>query len=190
MELNDEILIRAPREAVFAALTDAEILQASIPGCEELEALSDTEFSATVSAKVGPLKTRFKGQARMDDIVAPESYSLSGEGRGGPAGHAKVRASVKLAEQGPATRLSYDVNADIGGKLAQLGGALVQSTAKKLAQEFFNNLENAIGVDAEADGDVEASNSGEGAAPAQVVPPAVVWIAAAIVLALAAAWII
>ena len=144
MELKNEISINAPRERVFSALNDADILKQAIPGCEEIEAVSETQFTATVSAKVGPLKARFKGQVTLDDIVPPESYTLKGEGRGGPAGHAKVQAKVRLLEQGDATLLQYEVKADIGGKLAQLGGQLVQNTAQKLAAEFFKNFENVL----------------------------------------------
>lgn len=144
MELKNEISIKAPRERVFSALNDADILKQAIPGCEEIEAVSATQFTATVSAKVGPLKARFKGQVTLDDIVPPESYTLKGEGRGGPAGHAKVAAKVRLLEQGDTTLLQYEVKADIGGKLAQLGGQLVQNTAQKLAAEFFKNFENVL----------------------------------------------
>jgi uncharacterized protein len=145
MELHDQIHINAPRERVFAALNDIDILRQAIPGCEAIEAVSPTEFAATVSAKIGPLKARFNGQVSLTDIVPNESYTLAGEGRGGPAGHAKVRSNVKL-EDAPAgtTILHYDVKADIGGKLAQLGGALVQKTAEKLSAEFFRAFEKLV----------------------------------------------
>jgi uncharacterized protein len=146
MELKDEIRINAPRAKVFSALNDPEILRQAIPGCEELAALSPTEFTATVAAKVGPLSTRFKGAVTLADIRAPESYTLSGEGKGGPAGFAKVRAQVHLAEDGATTVLSYSVKADIGGKLGQLGGSLVDRTAQKLAGEFFQKFEALVGT--------------------------------------------
>ncbi len=145
MELKDEIRINAPRTRVFSALNDPEILKQAIPGCEELAALSPTEFTATVAAKVGPLSARFKGAVTLADIHAPESYTLSGEGKGGPAGFAKVRAQVHLAEDGAATVLSYSVKADIGGKLGQLGGSLVDRAAQKLAGEFFQKFEELVG---------------------------------------------
>lgn len=147
MELHDSLLIDAPRARVFAALQDADILRQAIPGCEALDAVSPTEFTATVSAKIGPLKARFTGQVALADIVPDTSYTLTGEGRGGPAGHAKVRSQVRLEDEGAATRLHYDVKADIGGKLAQLGGALVQKTAERLAAEFFQAFETLVSAD-------------------------------------------
>lgn len=141
MEMSEEIRINAPREEVFAALNDVEILKQSIPGCEELEALSPTEFTAIVVSKVGPLKARFKGGVTLCDIVAPESYTMIGEGKGGPAGFAKMRTQVHLQDDGDTTLMRYDVKADIGGKLAQLGGALITKTSKKLAGIFFKNFE-------------------------------------------------
>lgn len=146
MELKDEIRIHAPRARVFSALNDPEILKQAIPGCEELAAISPTEFTATVAAKVGPLAARFKGFATLVDIKPPESYTVSGEGKGGPAGFVKVHAQVHLAEEGAAILLSYRVKADIGGKLGQLGGSLVDRTAQKLAAEFFQKFEELVGA--------------------------------------------
>ena len=150
MELKEEIRINAPRERVFAALNDVEILKQAIPGCEDMQALSDTEFTATVSSKVGPLKARFTGQVTLTDIVAPESYTLTGDGKGGPAGHAKITSRVRLVEDGDATIMHYDVKADIGGKLAQLGGHLVQKTTQKLAAQFFQRFEEILNPAGEA----------------------------------------
>lgn len=161
MQLKDEIRINAPRDKVFAALNDPEILKQAIPGCEELAANSPTEFTATVAAKIGPLSAKFKGVATLADVKPPESYTLSGEGKGGPAGFAKVRANVHLAEDGTATMLTYAVKADIGGKLGQLGGSLVDRTAQKLAGEFFQKFEELVGTPAEVGG----------AAPRAVKPP-------------------
>ena len=152
MQLTEQIRINAPRERVFAALNDIDVLRQAIPGCEAIEALSPTAFKATVAAKVGPLKARFTGSVALADIVAPESYTLSGEGKGGPAGHARISSRVKLEADGAATILHYDIKADIGGKLAQLGGHLVEKTAQKLAGEFFAKFEallNPGGVSAE-----------------------------------------
>ena len=140
MDLSDEILIPAPREQVYAALNDPEILRECIPGCEELVKTSDTELEAKVVLKVGPVKARFKGNVTLDPTGAPEHFSLSGQGNGGAAGFAKGGADVTLEEQGDETCLRYDAKADIGGKIAQLGNRLVQSTSKKLAAQFFENL--------------------------------------------------
>ncbi|MEM7543448.1 MAG: carbon monoxide dehydrogenase subunit G [Pseudomonadota bacterium] len=141
MEMNEEIRINAPRERVFAALNDIEVLRQSIPGCEKLDALSATEYEGTIVSKVGPLKARFTGGVTLSDIIAPQSYTLTGEGKGGPAGHARMRTEIILEEHEGATLMKYAVKAEIGGKLAQLGGALIDRTAKKLAGVFFKNFE-------------------------------------------------
>ncbi|MDJ1007587.1 MAG: carbon monoxide dehydrogenase subunit G [Paracoccaceae bacterium] len=138
MDLNDEITIAAPRETVYAALNDADVLRVCIPGCEELEKRSDTELAARVKLKIGPVKATFKGDVTLDPSDAPAAFSLKGEGNGGVAGFAKGGADVELEETGPAeTVLRYTAKAEIGGKLAQLGSRLVQSTAKKLSGQFF-----------------------------------------------------
>ncbi len=147
MKLNDNIRIEASREEVFAALNDADILRRSIPGCEELEKLSDTQFNAVVRAKVGPVRARFKGEVTLSDLNPPESYTLAGQGKGGAAGFARGEASVKLKADGDATLLSYDVSATVGGKLAQLGGRLIDSAARKLAGEFFTNFQKIVSGD-------------------------------------------
>lgn len=140
MEMHDSQRIRAPRQVVYDALNDAEVLKQCIPGCEELEMISETEMTATVLLRVGPVKARFKGTVELSDLKPPESYTISGEGKGGVAGFAKGGATVQLTEDGEDTILKYDVNADIGGKLAQLGSRLIDSTSKKLAGQFFTNF--------------------------------------------------
>lgn len=140
MEMNDTQHINAPRETVYAALNDPEVLKACIPGCESLEKVSDTEMNATVVLRVGPVKAKFKGTVELSDLQPPESYTISGEGKGGVAGFAKGGARVKLIEEGDDTLLEYEVKADIGGKLAQLGSRLIDSTSKKLAGQFFQNF--------------------------------------------------
>lgn len=140
MEMNDTQHINAPRETVYAALNDPEVLKACIPGCESLEKVSDTEMNATVVLRVGPVKAKFKGTVELSDLQPPESYTISGEGKGGVAGFAKGGARVKLIEEGNDTLLEYEVKADIGGKLAQLGSRLIDSTSKKLASQFFQNF--------------------------------------------------
>ena len=144
MKLTDEIRIEAPRDEVFAALNDADILRRSIPGCEELEKVSDTQFNALVRAKVGPVRARFKGEVTLSDLNPPESYTLTGQGKGGAAGFARGKASVQLTAESDTTLLSYDVSATVGGKLAQLGGRLIDGAARKLAAEFFTNFQNIL----------------------------------------------
>ena len=140
MELNDEIIIDAPMARVYEALNDPEILQQCIPGCEELIKHSDTELEAKVVLKVGPVKARFSGNVELDTSGAPDAFSLSGQGNGGAAGHAKGGADVSLVEADGKTVLKYTAKAEIGGKLAQLGSRLIQSTAKKLAAKFFKKF--------------------------------------------------
>ncbi len=140
MELNDEILISAPIDAVYAALNDPSILERCIPGCEELTQNAEDELDAKVTLKVGPVKAKFKGSVTLDRSGAPETFSLTGQGNGGAAGFAKGGADVTLVAQGDETLLRYEAKADIGGKIAQLGSRLIQSTAKKLSAKFFANF--------------------------------------------------
>jgi len=140
MELEKSVFIAAPRQRVFDALNDVQVLEAAIPGCEQLSVDGEGRFEAVVGARVGPLKARFKGHATISDLVEPESYVLTGEGKGGPAGHARITARVKLDADGEQTLLHYHVEANIGGKLRQLGGQVVRATAEKLAAEFFDNF--------------------------------------------------
>lgn len=140
MEMTGEYRIPAPREQVWAALNDPEVLKASIPGCESLERTGDNGFAATVVAKVGPVRAKFTGAVTLSDLDPPNGYTISGEGKGGPAGFAKGDAKVRLAEDAGATVLTYQVNANVGGKLAQLGSRLIDGTAKKLADEFFSTF--------------------------------------------------
>ncbi len=144
MDLSDEILIPAPRDEVYRALNDPEILKDCIPGCEELIKHSDTELEAKVLLKVGPVKARFTGNVTLDPSEAPEKFSLSGEGKGGAAGFAKGGADVELEDRGDETCLRYTAKADIGGKLAQLGSRLVLSTSKKLAGQFFERFKERL----------------------------------------------
>ncbi|MEX3010226.1 CoxG family protein [Hoeflea sp. TYP-13] len=140
MEMNDSQRINAPRQTVYDALNDPEILKQCIPGCEELEKVSDTEMNAKVVLRIGPVKAKFAGTVELSDLVPPESYTINGEGKGGVAGFAKGGATVRLIEDGNDTILEYAVKADIGGKLAQLGSRLINSTSKKLAGQFFKNF--------------------------------------------------
>ena len=139
MDLTGDYRIPAPRETVWAALNNPEVLKACIPGCEELNKTSDTEFVARVVAKIGPVKAGFGGKVTLSDIDPPNGYTITGEGQGGAAGFAKGGAKVRLdsVDGGAATVLHYSADAQIGGKLAQIGSRLVEGTAKKLADEFF-----------------------------------------------------
>ena len=140
MEMTGERRIPASRERVWQALNDPLVLQASIPGCESLEKLSDTELRATVAAKVGPIATRFTGRVRFTDIDRPNSCRIAGEGQGGVAGFAKGGADLRLTDDGAATLLTYAVQAQLGGKLAQLGARLIDGTARQMAEAFFTRF--------------------------------------------------
>lgn len=137
MDITGEIRIEAPREAVWRALNDPEVLRRCIPGCEEIEKRSDTELVARVVAKVGPVKAGFSGKVTLSDLDPPNGYRISGEGQGGAAGFAKGSAEVRLSEDAGATILTYRASAEVGGKLAQIGSRLIEGTARKLAGEFF-----------------------------------------------------
>ncbi len=152
MKINGENQIAASRETVWEALNDPEILRRAIPGCESLEKVSDTELKATVTTKIGPIKAKFKGDVTLSDLDPPNSYTLSGKGSGGAAGSAKGSARVTLTPQGAdATLLTYDVEAQVTGKLAQLGSRLIDSTAKALAAKFFTTLQQIVGGEEEAE---------------------------------------
>ena len=144
MDMTGEYRIPAPRQLVWAALNDAEILKAAIPGCEELVKKSDTELEAKVTAKVGPVSAKFGGAVTLGDLNPPESYTISGQGSGGAAGFAKGGATVKLTEDGSDTILRYEAKAEVGGKLAQIGSRLIQGTAKKMADEFFGKFSRLV----------------------------------------------
>jgi carbon monoxide dehydrogenase subunit G len=141
MDMNGSETIGAPVEVVWRSLNDAEILRQCIPGCESLEKTSDTDMTATVVLKIGPVKARFEGAVQLSNLNPPHSYTISGEGKGGMVGFAKGGADVSLAAQPDGTTLlTYSVKADVGGKIAQLGGRLIDSTAKKLAEQFFSSF--------------------------------------------------
>src|ERR1035437_203028 len=144
MELTGEQLVRAPRQQVWEALNDPTILSRCIPGCEEVNKVSDSEMHTRVAVKVGPVRARFSGRIFMTDVVAPSSCTLTFEGSGGAAGFAKGRSVVKLTDAGSGTRLAYSVEASVGGKLGQIGGRLIDSSAKKMADEFFAAFDYAL----------------------------------------------
>ncbi|MFD0911035.1 MULTISPECIES: SRPBCC family protein [Ruegeria] len=140
MELTDEIRIAAPRDAVYRALNDPEVLRECIPGCEELTQTAPNELEAKVVLKIGPVKARFAGEVTLDQTNAPDGFSLVGEGKGGAAGFAKGGADVTLTEDGDETVLTYTAKVDVGGKIAQLGSRLIAGTAKKLSGKFFTRF--------------------------------------------------
>ncbi len=145
MKMTGEEVIAAPRQAVWDALNDPEILKQAITGCQEIKKKSDTEFEAKVVAKVGPVKASFTGDVKLSKLNPPRSYVITGEGKGGVAGFAKGGATVRLSDTGDsATKLSYDVDAQVGGKLAQIGSRLIDSTAKKMAADFFKKFNKIV----------------------------------------------
>lgn len=147
LNMNGEERINASIETVWAALNDPDTLKACIPGCEELSKESETDLKAIVALKIGPVKAKFKGAVALENLNPPYSYSIVGEGQGGIAGFAKGGADVSLAADGDVTVLSYTAKADVGGKIAQLGSRLIESTSKKLAAQFFSNLNTHISGD-------------------------------------------
>ncbi len=151
MELIGSRIINAPRAEVWEALNDPEVLKACIPGCSEMIRNEDGGFAAVVTQKVGPVKATFKGAVTLTEIVEAESYTISGEGKGGAAGFAKGGAKVKLADVEGGTELSYEVEARVGGKLAQIGSRLVDGFAKKMADKFFANFQTALEGPEESD---------------------------------------
>jgi len=152
MELKGSRIIAADRATVWAHLNDAETLKAAIPGCEELTGSPDEGFEAVVKQKVGPVKATFKGKVVLTDVVPGESYRISGEGSGGIAGFAKGGAAVSLVDVEGGTELTYDVDAQVGGKIAQLGSRLINGFAKKMADQFFENFQAAVEGPATEDG--------------------------------------
>ena len=140
MKLEGQHTISVPRDAVYAALNDPDVLEQCIPGCKELARHSDTEFEAVVGLKIGPVKATFNSTVTLTDLDPPKSYTLTGKGKGGAAGFADGSANVRLVEDGDATVLEYAFEANVGGKLAQIGSRLVESTMRKLAANFFEKF--------------------------------------------------
>lgn len=145
MTMSGEATLPAGKDVVWAKLNDPEVLKACIPGCETLSKDDDTHFSAVVKVKLGPVKATFRGKVELQDLDPPDGYRIVGEGEGGIAGFAKGGAKVGLSEaEGGQTLLRYDVEAQVGGKLMQLGSRLIDSVSKKLADEFFSNFAKAV----------------------------------------------
>lgn len=186
MDMSGQYRIPAPREQVWAALNDPATLKASLPGCQSLEKVSDREFAATVVAKVGPVQAKFNGNVMLTNLNPPESYTISGEGKGGAAGFAKGGADVRLLQEGEETVLTYTAKADVGGKLAQLGSRLIDGTAKKMADEFFHNFSKQVAGPAPAPAPEAVPEAAPEAPPPTPVESLLhnrfVWAAAAIVI--------
>ena len=144
LNLTGEYTLPLDREGVYRALNDRQILKRCIPGCEELEQQSDVDFAAVVRLQFGPLKARFKGKVKLQDLDPPNGYRIVGEGEGGVAGFAKGGATVRLSETSEGTKLIYHAEASVGGKIAQLGQRLLASTTKKIADQFFENLRSVL----------------------------------------------
>ncbi len=151
MEMSNEVRIEAPRETVWAALNDPDVLKASIPGCKDLSKLSDTEFAATVQVKVGMVRATFTGAVILTNVEAPVGYTITGEGKGGVAGFAKGGADVHLVADGEATIVRYTVHGQVGGKLAQVGARLIDATAKQMADAFFATFADKVAERVPAD---------------------------------------
>ena len=140
MEMKGEVVLPADRKTVWAKLNDPDVLKSCIPGVQTLDKTSDTSFSAAAKMKIGPVTATFKGKVDLSNIDPPNGYRISGEGEGGIAGFAKGGADVTLTEVPEGTRLSYDVQANVGGKIAQMGSRLIDGVAKKMADQFFSNF--------------------------------------------------
>ena len=159
MQMQGERTINASRAEVWLALNSPEVLKACISGCDALERTSPTSFEATVTQKVGPVKARFKGVVELSDIVENESYTITGEGKGGAAGFAKGGAKIRLEDAGEGTLLVYQAEVRVGGKLAQLGSRLIGGFAKKMANDFFDRLQEAIEEPAEESSEAPEAES-------------------------------
>lgn len=189
MDMTGEYRIAAPRERVWQALNDPDVLKRCIPGCEAIEKVSPTELTAKVTARVGPVKASFTGAVTLSDLDPPRGYRITGEGKGGAAGFAKGGAEVKLEEDGGVTILRYTASASVGGKLAQIGSRLIDGTAKKLSDEFFGNFARLLSTGEAPAGGAPAVKAALGAtspaapsgASRQRLSP-VVWIGAVVLL--------
>jgi carbon monoxide dehydrogenase subunit G len=183
MKMSGEYRIPASRQTVWEALNDPDILRACIPGCETLEKTSETELTAKVTIKIGPVKAKFGGKVTLSDLDPPNGYSISGEGQGGPAGFAKGGAKVTLEEDGDGTILRYTAEAQVGGKLAQIGQRLIDGSANKLAGQFFAKFAETVGASA-----TESAPAKDQPAPATATRekpkglPAPVWITGLVAL--------
>jgi carbon monoxide dehydrogenase subunit G len=194
MDLTGEYRIPAPRDDVWRALNDPNILKQCIPGCESVEKLSDTEFTAKVVLKIGPMTAKFAGKGTLSNLDPPNGYTITGEGQGGVAGFGKGTADVKLVSDGNATVMHYKAAAQVGGKMAQLGARLIDSTTKKLADEFFGKFAQVVSPAAPSVEEVPEAAPGAAVTPGKA--PAVesgrikptVWIPVLVIVIAALLW--
>jgi carbon monoxide dehydrogenase subunit G len=171
MEMTGEQRIAAPRQRVWEALNDPEVLRACIPGCQSLDRDGDNGFAAVAEVKIGPIGARFKGAVQLNDLDPPNGYTIDGQGNGGIAGNAKGSAKVRLSDDGGGTLVSYNVDAQVGGRMAQLGGPIIDATAKQLAGKFFSRFGEIVGGEAAVPAPEAPVTTGEtAAAPAAAVP--------------------
>ena len=186
MDLSGEYRIQAPRQRVWEALNDPEILRQCIAGVESLEKTADNSFSATVNPRIGPGKLRFSGTVSFSDLDPPNGYTISGQGQGGVAGFAKGSAQVRLAEDGAVTVLTYNADAQVGGKLAQVGSRLVAGASKKMADDFFGKFTELLG--GAAPGEAEAAPEAVPAPEARPGVPPALWVLALIIVVALLLW--
>ena len=191
MKITGEHRILADRNTVWQALNDPEVLKVCLPGCESIEKTSDTQMNAKITTRIGPVKASFSGAVTLSDLDPPNGYTIAGEGQGGAAGFASGSAKVRLVEDGPgATVLSYEAEARVGGKLAQIGSRLIDSTVKKLSEEFFGAFAEKVGAAAGAPPAVAEAAAPAAAPPRAPAPaarkgiPTVIWVGGLIVLAI------
>ena len=196
MELTGEYVLPAPRARVWAALNDPDVLKRCIPGCQEIQKLSDTEMTAKVTLSVGPVRATFNGRVTLSDLDPPNGYRITGEGQGGVAGFGKGGAAVRLADEGAGTKLSYVADASVGGKLAQIGSRLVEATARKLADEFFNRFAAEFAAAPEAAPPAAATSAAAAPLAAVATPGGVgrllsptIWVPALIALVAILLWV-
>jgi len=180
--MTGERRIPAPRQIVWDALNNVDVLKASIPGCDALEKTSDTTMTARAGIKLGPISAKFSGNVTLADIDAPNSYTISGEGQGGVAGFAKGGAKVALTDDGDGTLLKYEVSAQVGGKIAQLGARLIDATAKQMAEQFFTRFSDQVRamMPAPAEEAAPAPEAPKPPAPDMTAPPSAIGIGALI----------
>lgn len=170
MQMTGQERIAAPRQKVWEALNDPQVLRQAIPGCQSLSQDAPDKLSAVVEVKIGPIGARFNGAVTLSDIDPPNGYTITGEGQGGMAGSARGGAKVKLADDGDGTLLTYEVNAEVGGRLAQLGGPIIDATARQLAGKFFRKFGEIVGGAPAAEVTAAASSSASSAAPSAAAP--------------------